>query len=280
MIHEGKGNVKRKFIVDGKKSLCYTNKVKRNRQVPVGGSAMKAIVKKFIRLVIGLAIMSFGSAMALQANMGMEPWDVLNHGVSVFLKDVTIGGVQVFTFGRANITIGFSILFIDLLFKEKVGFGTFINILICGNIIDLVTGALIPGFALLPDYTACATMTEHLVPRLLLCVFSVVPAAYGMYVYMSAKLGSGPRDGLMCVVTRRLPKVPVGAIRVVLEGMALIIGWLLGGTVGVGTIILVCSSGPVMQLIFKLAKFDVKELRNETIPETLAAIRAARTKSA
>ena len=241
---------------------------------------MKAIVKKFIRLVIGLAIMSFGSAMALQANMGMEPWDVLNHGVSVFLKDVTISGVQVFTFGRANITIGFTILFIDLLFKEKVGFGTFINILICGNIIDLVTGALIPGFALLPDYTACATMAEHFVPRLLLCVFSVVPAAYGMYVYMSAKLGSGPRDGLMCVVTRRLPKVPVGAIRVVLEGLALIIGWLLGGTVGVGTIILVCSSGPVMQLIFKLAKFDVKELRNETIPETLAAIRAARTKSA
>lgn len=240
---------------------------------------MKAIVKKFIRLLVGLAIMSFGSAMALQANLGMEPWDVLNHGVSVFLQDITVGGVQVFTFGRANITIGFIILFIDLFYKEKVGFGTFINILICGNIIDLVTGALIPGFALLPDYTACASMTEHFLPRLLLCAFSVFPAAYGMYVYMSAKLGSGPRDGLMCVVTRRLPKVPVGGIRVLLEGLALILGWALGGTVGVGTIILVCASGPVMQMIFKLAKFDVKELRNETIPETLAAIRVAWAKN-
>lgn len=241
---------------------------------------MKAIVKKFVRLVVGLAIMSFGSAMALQANLGMEPWDVLSHGVSVFLQDVTIGGVTVFTFGRANITIGFIILFIDLLCKEKVGFGTFINILICGNIIDLVTGALIPGFALLPDYTACVAMSEHFLPRLLLCACSVFPAAYGMYFYMSAKLGSGPRDGLMCVITRRFPKTPVGGIRVCIEGLALVIGWLLGGTVGLGTIILVCASGPVMQLIFKLAKFDVKELRNETSPETLAAIRKARAKSA
>ena len=118
---------------------------------------MKAIVKKFIRLVIGLAIMSFGSAMALQANMGMEPWDVLNHGVSVFLKDVTIGGVQVFTFGRANITIGFTILFIDLLFKEKVGFGTFINILICGNIIDFDEETLEEGSIECPE---CGELLE------------------------------------------------------------------------------------------------------------------------
>lgn len=241
---------------------------------------MKAIIRRFLRLLVGLAIMSFGSAMALQANLGMEPWDVLSHGVSVALQDITLGGMPVFTFGRANIAIGILILLIDVLFREKVGFGTFINILICGNIIDLVTGALIPGFSLLPDYTTCAVLTEHLIPRLLLCVGSLLPAAYGMYFYMSARLGSGPRDGLMCVVTRRCSKLPVGAIRVMLEGLALVSGWLLGGTVGVGTIILVTLSGPVMQLIFKLTKFDVKALKNETIPETVAAIRKARVKSA
>lgn len=241
---------------------------------------MKAIVKKFLRLLVGLTIMSFGSAMALQANLGMEPWDVLNHGVSVALQGITLGGTPVFTFGRANITIGILILIIDVLCKEKVGFGTFINILICGNIIDLVTGALIPGFALLPDYTLCTGLTEHLAPRLLLCVGSLLPAAYGMYFYMSARLGSGPRDGLMCVVSRRCSRLPVGGIRVILEGLALVTGWLLGGTVGVGTIILVALSGPVMQLIFRLTHFDVKALRNETIPETIQEIRRARVKNA
>ena len=61
-----------------------------------------------------------------------------------------------------------------------------------------------------------------------------------------------------------------------LEGCALLLGWALGGTVGIGTIILVCLSGPVMQLIFKLAKFNVRELRHETVPETISALRGAK----
>ena len=82
----------------------------------------------------------------------------------------------------------------------------------------------------------------------------------------------------MCVVKRRAARVPVGGVRVILEGCALTLGWLLGGAVGLGTIILVCLSGPVMQVIFKLHKFDVRELRNETIPETISAVRGALAK--
>ena len=240
---------------------------------------MKQTGKKFLRLLIGLAVMSFGSAMALVADLGMEPWDVLNDGMARFLQShigITLSnGADLITFGRANIAIGLTILLIDVLCGEKVGFGTFINILICGNIVDLCTGDLIPGFALLPDYRGLA-MRVDLVPRLILCVLSLIPAALGMYIYMSARLGSGPRDGLMCVLTRKLHKWPVGGIRVMLEGCALLLGWALGGTVGIGTIILVCLSGPVMQLIFKLAKFNVRELRHETVPETISARRGAK----
>ena len=160
-----------------------------------------------------------------------------------------------------------------------IGFGTFINILLCGNVVDFCTGDMIPGFALLPDFRGLP-MAESFVLRLILCVLSLIPAAYGMYIYMSAKLGSGPRDGLMCVLKRRAVKMPVGLVRVLLEGCALTIGWLLGGTVGLGTIILVLLSGPVMQVIFKLHKFDVQELRNETIPETIAAVKKALAKNA
>jgi len=242
---------------------------------------MGAIVKRFIRLLVGLCIMSFGSAMALVADLGMEPWDVLNDGMAKFLQGIfdiqLANGADLITFGRANIAIGLTILLIDVLFREKIGFGTFINILLCGNVVDLCTGDMIPGFALLPDFRGMP-MTESFVPRLILCVLSLLPAAYGMYVYMSARLGSGPRDGLMCVVKRRAARIPVGGVRVLLEGCALTVGWLLGGTVGLGTIILVLLSGPVMQLIFKIHKFDVQELRNETIPETIAAVRKALAK--
>lgn len=244
---------------------------------------MKDILKKFGRLLLGLAIMSFGSAMALVADLGMEPWDVLNDGMAKFLRqfiDIKLSnGADLVTFGRANITIGIIILIIDILLKEKVGFGTFINILVCGHIVDLCTGDKFPGFALLPDYRGLP-MTVSFVPRLLLCLFSLLPAVFGMYVYMSARLGSGPRDGLMCAITRRSKKLSVGAIRVILEGGALLVGWLLGGTVGVGTIILVCLSGPTTQLIFKLAKFDVKTLRHETMPETVMAFKKALAKKA
>lgn len=243
---------------------------------------MKSTVKKFIRLLCGLAVMSFGSAMALVADLGMEPWDVLNDGMARFLQGmlgITLSnGADLITFGRANIAIGLTILLIDVLCGERVGFGTFINILICGNIVDLCTGDLIPGFALLPDYRGMA-WSVSLLPRLILCVLSLLPAALGMYIYMSARLGSGPRDGLMCVLTRKLHKWPVGGIRVLLEGCALTLGWVLGGTVGVGTIILVCLSGPVMQLIFKLAKFDVRQLKHETIAETIASIRGNKEKN-
>ena len=242
---------------------------------------MKRIVLKFIRLLTGLAIMSFGSAMALVADLGMEPWDVLSDGMTKFLQGrigiILPNGGDLITFGRANITIGLIILLIDVLCKEKVGFGTFINILICGNIVDFCTGDMIPGLALLPDYRGLPLSVSP-APRLLLCTLSLLPAAFGMYVYMSARLGSGPRDGLMVVLTRRLKKWPVGGIRVALEGCALLLGWILGGTVGVGTIILVLLSGPVMQVIFKLANFDVRQLRHETIPETVAAVRNALAK--
>lgn len=174
---------------------------------------MNTTVKKFIRLILGLAVMSFGSAMALVADLGMEPWDVLNDGMAKFLQGhigITLSnGADLITFGRANITIGLIILLIDVLCGEKVGFGTFINILLCGNIVDLCTGDLIPGFALLPDYRGLA-MSVSFLPRLVLCVLSLIPAALGMYIYMSARLGSGPRDGLMCVLTRKLKSWPVG----------------------------------------------------------------------
>ena len=228
---------------------------------PREGLFLKPVVNRFLRLLAGLAIMSVGIAMSYQSGLGLSPWDVLNDGASMKLP---------ITFGQASILIGLVILLIDVLLKERVGFGTFINILLVGSLVDLIVWTNI-----IPSYRAVEGL-GHLAPRLILCALSLIPSAFGMYFYMSARLGSGPRDGLMCALTRRLPNVPVGAIRVAQEGLAFVLGWLLGGRVGLGTIILVLGNGPVMQIIFKACKFEIKDLRNETIPETIAALRAAR----
>jgi len=242
---------------------------------------MKELLKQFGTLILGLAIMSFGSAMGLVADLGLGPWDVLNDGTAKFFQGMfnikLANGADLITFGRANITIGLLVLIIDILCKERLGFGTFINIALCGNIVDLCTGDMIPTFALLPDWRGMP-MGEDFGIRFILTVLSLIPCSYGMYIYMSARLGNGPRDSLMVAISRRVTKFPVGMIRLCMECCAFLTGWALGGSVGVGTIITVLLAGPTMQLIFKLHKFDVHQLKPETIPETLSKFRKVFTK--
>ena len=220
---------------------------------------MKTLAVKFVKLIIGLTIMGFGMAMAVQANLGLSPWDVLNDGVAGIM------GVQI---GTASILFGLVILAIDLLFREKVGFGTFINILMIGGMCNVALSLdIIPSYAL-------SEGLEHLAPRLALCVGSMFLMSFGMYLYMSVGLGAGPRDTLMVTLTKRLP-LSVGGVRVIVEGLAFLIGWLLGGKVGLGSIVLVLLGGPIMELIFRAFKFNVKQLENQTIAQTIRDFRKA-----
>lgn len=220
---------------------------------------MGKFVKKLAILMCGLIIMGFGTAMSFQSNMGLSPWDVLNHGLSV------VTGLEV---GKANILCGFLILIIVMLCREKVGFGTFINILVIGSVLDLVLAiGIIPSFGASQGY-------ENIVPRLALCVGSMFFMSLGMYLYMSVQLGAGPRDSLMVMLTKRTP-LRVGMVRVIIEGIAFVVGWLLGGKIGIGSVILVLLSGPIMELVFRLFKFDVKKVHNQSINDTLAEIRGA-----
>jgi len=165
---------------------------------------LKPIVLRFLRLLTGLFIMSVGITMAYQSGLGLSPWDVLNDGASVIFP---------VTFGQASIGLGLLILLVDVLLKERIGFGTFINILLVGTIVDLIVWlGLIPSYRGLEDLSMLA-------PRLLLCVGSLIPSSIGVYLYMSARLGAGPRDSLMCALTRRGKKIPVGTVRIILEGL-------------------------------------------------------------
>lgn len=220
---------------------------------------VKKLILKFVKLIVGLSIMGTAMAMSYQSYLGLAPWDVLNDGVGLVL------GIQV---GTASIVFGVVILAIDVIFKEKVGFGTIINMVMIGGVCNIVLDlGFIPGFSQSGTW-------EHLVPRLALCIGSMVLMSFGMYLYMSEELGAGPRDTLMVMMTKRLP-LSVGGVRVVVEGCVFVLGYLLGGRVGLGSVVLVLLGGPIMEIMFRLFKFDVRQVKNQTILETLADFKAA-----
>jgi len=223
---------------------------------------MKKLLLKTLKLALGLIIMGFSVAMSVHSNLGLSPWDVLHDGLSRLM------GVQI---GTASILLGFVILAFDIAFKEKVGFATFINILVVGGVCNLVLSSKI-----LPDYFQYQGL-EHLIPRLALCIGSMILISFSMYLYMDVQWGAGPRDTLMVMLTRRTP-LSVGGVRLSVEGIAFIAGFLMGGKIGLGSVILVALGGPIMGMMFRLLRFDVTKLKNESIPETIKIWRTAMSK--
>jgi len=211
---------------------------------------LKDLAKRLYRLIPGFLIFAFGIFLNGVSGLGYAPWDVLNDGLS---RTFSI------TFGQASIVVGIAVVLLDLLLRERLGFGTFLNILLIGAFIDM--------FNWLNDTFRLLERSPGLEKGLVLCVLSVVVNALASYLYMSAQLGAGPRDSLMVALTRR-KKLPVGACRIVIEATVLAIGWLMGGVVGIGTLILVLGNGAAIQLVFRLFRFDVSKLRNESLSET------------
>ena len=93
-----------------------------------------------------------------------------------------------------------------------------------------------------------------------------------MYVYMSAECGCGPKDGLLVAIGKRMPKIPIGVVEMLLWTVVTLIGWLLGGTVGIGTIFSVFVGGAVMHLFFNVIGFEPRKLEHKSLTESLAQL--------
>jgi len=214
----------------------------------------KQILVRYCRLLVGLVLFAFGSACAVNANIGINPWGVFNQGMTHVLP---------ITYGQASIMVGIIILFIDLALGQPIGMGTLCDILVIGSVVDLVFAAgWIP---------VCQTLAGGL----LMMMASLVLISVGSYFYLGSGFGSGPRDALMVALVQRLPNRPVGLIRSCLEGGALLVGWLLGGQVGIGTVVSVFGIGIVMQATFHLLKFDVGAVHHESVRESIRNLKAA-----
>jgi uncharacterized membrane protein YczE len=176
--------------------------------------------RRLPRLVLGILVLGTGVALTVRAGLGLAPYDVMHQG----LAEVT--GLD---FGVVVIGLGLLILLAWVPLRQPFGLGTVVNVLTVGLVIDL-------ALDLVPEVAAIAVR----VPMLL---GGTVLIGLGAGLYIGAGLGPGPRDGLMTAFARR--GHPLWLVRTVMELTALGLGWVLGGEVGVGTVLVAFASGPI-----------------------------------
>ena len=218
----------------------------------------KTILLEWLRIALGLLIFSFGVHLTIWANIGLAPWDCLGMGISRHTP---------LNYGLSMTVMAAVILLIDLALRERIGYGTIIDALLTGNFVQMFND-LNP----LPE--------NHSLPLgVALMLTGFVFMALGMVVYMGAAQCCGPRDSLLVGLGKRLPRLPIGVVGMILWATVLLAGWLLGGPVGIGTLISTFGAGAVMQLVYSLLGFDPRRVRHRSLAETAAALVASGQKT-
>ncbi|MBR0106175.1 MAG: hypothetical protein IJM13_03025 [Lachnospiraceae bacterium] len=208
----------------------------------------KTIILEWFRIAAGLAVFAFGVHLTIFANIGLAPWDCLGMGIANHTP---------LNYGLSMTTMSVVILLIDLLLRERIGFGTVIDALITGNLVQLYND-LNP----LP-------LNQSLPRGVAIMLIGFVFMALGMWIYMKAGQCCGPRDSLLVGLGKRLPKIPIGLVEILLWAAVTLVGWLLGGPVGIGTLIGTFGAGAVLQLVYWLIRFEPREVRHRSVIEVV-----------
>ena len=211
---------------------------------------MKQFYIRLLRLLGGLFLYALGIVVTMNAQIGYAPWDVFHVGVA---KTVGI------SIGNASIIIGLIVVIIAVLLGEKIGIGTILNMLLIGVFLDIL-------------------LKLHLIPIANNFIFGISMMVVGLFIislasyfYISSAFGAGPRDSLMVAITRKTG-LPVGVCRGTIELLAALVGWKLGGMIGMGTIISAFVIGFCVQVTFKLLKFDATKVKHETLDVTVRTL--------
>ena len=208
----------------------------------------KTIILEWFRIAAGLAVFAFGVHLTIFANIGLAPWDCLGMGIANHTP---------LNYGLSMTTMSVVILLIDLLLRERIGFGTVIDALITGNLVQLYND-LNP----LP-------LNQSLPRGVAIMLIGFVFMALGMWIYMKAGQCCGPRDSLLVGLGKRLPRIPIGLVEILLWAAVTLVGWLLGGPVGIGTLISTFGAGAVLQLVYWLIRFEPREVRHRSVIEVV-----------
>ena len=182
------------------------------------------MLRRLVQLYLGLALYGVSTAMFVRADLGADPWNVFHLGVANLLS-MNIGIVM--------IGVGVLVLLLWIPLRQRPGLGTLSNVIVIGLAADAAL-AILPGF-------------ESLLVRTVLLVSAVIVNALATSMYIGAGFGAGPRDGLMTGIHARTGW-PVRTIRTAIEVSVLLSGWLLGGALGVGTVLYALAIGPLIQI--------------------------------
>ncbi len=194
------------------------------------------IVKRIPKLMIGFIIIAFGIRLMIDTDLGLNPWGIFHSGFA------NITGI---TFGQATQLTGLGIILISTMFKIYPGIGTILNMIFIGYFVDLIK-----IFNLTPKFSG-------LTINIIVFFIGLIIFDYGVYVYLKADLGSGPRDSLMLALTK-LTRFTAGQNKIMMEITAAITGYLMGGLAGLGTIIAAIFGGIFLDIIFKFFKYNPK----------------------
>jgi uncharacterized membrane protein YczE len=181
--------------------------------------------------MVGLVAFGFGIALMVEAGLGLGPWEALHQGIA------RQTGLEI---GTVSVLLGIPILALWWPLGERPGIGTLFNVVSIGTATNL-------GIALLPTPSTDPTPGAYAL-RVAVMLLGVVVIAIGSGLYLSTDLGPGPRDGLMTGVHHRFGW-SIRRSRTVLEVIVLAVGWALGGTVGLGTLVFAFGIGPMVQIV-------------------------------
>jgi uncharacterized protein len=185
---------------------------------------------RVLGLVFGLFLCAAGIVALLESELGLSPWDVLHQGLAQHTP---------LSYGTANIVVGVAVLALAWALGTRVGVGTIANATLIGIFIEVLVR--VPAVEALSE--------EGLVVRGVVLAAGIALVAVGSAFYLGAALGAGPRDSLMLVLALR-SRWRVGVVRTLLESSVVVVGALLGGTIGIGTIAFALLIGPALETSF------------------------------
>lgn len=214
---------------------------------------VKEYTKRVMLCMMGLALCGLGSALGVLAgDVGTNAWNTLALGLQQLTRQ---------SFGTCTFLVSLSIVVIDLLGRGRLGFGSLLNVIFVAYFSDFFLTHL--------DFLPVA---DGPVLGLVYTLAGQVLMAFATLLYMVPALGCGPRDTLMVLLGKKVPKVPIGAVRFCIEAAALVVGLLLGAPFGLGTVLVMALQASIFQLACRVTNIEPRNIRHEDFGDTYRRI--------
>ena len=206
-------------------------------------------LKRFSICLLGLFFYALGNFLGVKAgSAGTNAWNTLSLGL------VEATGI---TFGTAGLIISFIVVLIDIIGKGKIGFGTLMN----GVIISILSDVMLNLFTFIPEAPNSFIGAFY-------TLFGQVVISFATILYMKPALGCGPRDTLMVIVGLKLPKLPIGTVKLTVEIGVLLVGIVLGAPFGIGTVLVMTLQALIFQIVCKICRYEPRDIVHESFADT------------